>query len=161
MNDTINLIDRLQTPKGECPVCQCRNGTIHMTNGQDVLRCSDCNKYLYNVPKVESGRKKRTLSTTHEAIKPKQRSRVIDRSGGRCERCGKPAAATTCGLQVGHIVSVKEGYRYGLSDGEINADENLIAECDECNSGHGSSAIPLRIYVAILKARLGEQSGTD
>lgn len=40
-----------------------------------------------------------------------------------------------------------------MPDTIINSMENLIAECDECNSGAGAGTKPLRMYLAILKAR--------
>jgi 5-methylcytosine-specific restriction endonuclease McrA len=135
-------------------LCGCEVGTISTKNGQDCVYCQCCKKWQYNAPKTETGRAQRTVSTTHEAIKPKVRSRVIERANGRCERCGRPAHFTQTGLHVGHIVSVEAGHQYGLSDAEINSEENLIAECDECNLGHSSDALPIRMFMAILKKRL-------
>jgi len=60
------------------------------------------------------------------------------------------------GLHVGHIISVKSGHDSGLTDQEINSDENMIAECDQCNLGHGSEPVPLRMYIAILMARMNK-----
>jgi hypothetical protein len=57
------------------------------------------------------------------------------------------------GLQVGHILSVDDGLRHGLSEDVINSDDNLIAECDECNSGHGAGSLPVRLFVTLLMAR--------
>ena len=57
-------------------------------------------------------------------------------------------------MHVGHVVSVAEGFTTGLSDDEINDEENLIAVCDECNLGQGSQPIPLRVAIAILRARI-------
>jgi hypothetical protein len=135
-------------------VCGSETGFIKTRSGQDCVFCSACSKWQYNAPKTETGRAARSVSTTHEAIKPKLRSRVIERANGRCERCGKPAELTQTGLHVGHIVSVEAGHKYGLSDAEINNEENLIAECDECNLGHSSDALPIRMYMAILKKRI-------
>lgn len=144
--------------RSPCKKCFCKQGLIENRNGQDCIFCRDCGAYQYNAPKCETGRDVRSVQTTHAAIKPKLRSRVIDRSGGRCERCGKPGDKTKTGLHVGHVVSVDSGHKYGLSDQEINSMENLIAECDECNLGHGKEPLPLRVYVAILAARLKRDS---
>lgn len=138
--------------RSACDHCESTTGRIVEKNGQDLVICT-CGKYQYCAPRTETGRKARSLSTTHKAIKPKQRSRIIDRANGRCERCGVPCNTTRTGLHVGHVVSVKDGHAAGLSDAEINSDENLLAECGECNLGHGSEPIPLRIYIALISAR--------
>ena len=135
-------------------VCGSGDGYYVLKGGQSVVYCSSCKKYQgYNAPKTETGLKQRSVSTTHQAISPKVRSRVIERCNARCERCGKPAEKTVTGLHVGHVVSVIDGHEAGLSDAEINSTENLIAECDECNLGHGKQTLPLRLMVAILYLR--------
>ena len=136
-----------------CNACGHDDGVVTETNGQDVVRCADCNAYCYNAPRTETGRRRRSVATTHAAIKPKQRSRIIDRANGSCERCHRSHVA----LHVGHVVSVADGHKAGLSDDVINSDENLIAECEECNLGAGSRVMPLRVYVAILMARSNER----
>ena len=136
-------------PGGKCPSCGCLTGVVHVKNGQDVVRCEGCRIYLLCIPKTLSGRKERSLSTTHKAIKPKQRSRILQRATGRCETCGSRSGV----MHVGHVVSVADGHANGLSDSIINSDENLICQCAECNAGLGKSTIPLRMYIAILNAR--------
>ena len=153
MVETISLPDRKQCPGGLCPACGCNEASITETNGQDVARCKGCSKYLYNAPRVETGRKQRSVSTVHSAIKPKQRDRIITRAQMRCERCGKHAMASATGIHVGHILSVGEGLKHGLTEEIINSDENLIGECDECNLGHGKGLLPVRLLVALLAAR--------
>lgn len=139
-----------------CTRCKHDIGQVTTKGGQDCVYCVQCGSYQYNAPKTETGRKTRSVSTTHQMIKPKQRSRIIDRANGRCERCGATKEATRTGLHVGHVVSVEAGHKYGLTDQEINDDENLIAECDQCNLGHGKMPVPLRVYVAIIATRLRE-----
>lgn len=56
-------------------------------------------------------------------------------------------------LHVGHVVSIEEGRKASIPDEVLDADENLIAECEECNLGHGKRTLPLRMYIAILAAR--------
>lgn len=134
--------------------CGSADGYYVLKGGQSVVYCSACNKYQgYNAPKTETGLKTRSVSTTHHAISAKLRSKVIDRSNSRCERCGKPGEKSSIGLHVGHVISVADGHAAGLSDAEINSPENLIAECDECNLGHGKETLPLRLMVAILYLR--------
>jgi 5-methylcytosine-specific restriction endonuclease McrA len=133
--------------------CGSMEGTIRIKGGQDCVYCFHCSRWQYNAPKVETGREVRSVSTTHEAIKPNQRARVIERANTRCERCGKRASECKTSLHVGHILSVDDGHKYGLSDDVINSDENLIAECDECNLGHGKGVLPVRLLVALLATR--------
>jgi len=57
-------------------------------------------------------------------------------------------------MHVGHVVSVDAGMAIGLSDAEINDEENLIATCEQCNLGQGAQPIPLRVAIAILRARI-------
>jgi len=148
---TITIRDK--TNGGRCPKCDGSTGTLATVGPQDTVRCATCDHFLYCAPKTETGRAQRSTSTVHAAIRPNQRSRILERANARCERCGKPAAATVTGLQVGHILSVDDGLRHGLSEDVINSDDNLIAECDECNSGHGAGSLPVRLFVTLLMAR--------
>lgn len=106
-------------------------GYISEANGQDVVRCSVCDRAQYNAPRTETGRAERTLTTVHNGIKPKQRARILLRDG-RCVWCG-----TKENLQVGHLLSVADGFAQGLADWQINHDANLAAMCAECNAGLG------------------------
>ena len=133
--------------------CGCSDGRVVTKNGQDCVYCSSCGKHHFNAPKTETGRKVRSLATTHAAIKPKQRWRIIERAGGVCESC-RCVPTSEQGLHVGHVVSVKDGHYLKLSDAIINSDENLIAQCGQCNSGASERTFPLHLYVAILRARI-------
>jgi len=128
--------------------CDCQDGELVTKNGQDCVYCVSCSRHQYNAPKTETGREQRSVSTTHEAIKPKQRSRVINRASARCELCGARGD-----LQVAHVVSVDAGHKLGLLDDILNSDENLIAACPECNLGMGREPIPIRIMIPLLRAR--------
>lgn len=130
--------------------CRCggTSGYIQTKNGQDCVYCDSCSKHQYNAPKTETGRAARSIATTHKAIKPGQRWRIIARASSRCEICGARGD-----LHVAHIVSVEVGHNFGLTDDEINSDENLIAACPECNLGMGSQPIPIRLVIPILKYR--------
>jgi len=56
-------------------------------------------------------------------------------------------------MHVSHFLSVDAGQAAGLTDDEINCDENLSCMCEECNLGIGRSPVPLRLAVAIIRAR--------
>lgn len=146
------MISSLFTLRKPC-ICGNNDGKIESRNGQDCVFCSACGKWQYNAPKTETGRATRSIQTTHESISPKLRSKIISRANMRCERCGRPASESSLGLHVGHVVSVEHGHRCGLTDAEINSEENLIAECAECNLGHGSEALPVRLLVALVMGR--------
>lgn len=144
-----------------CPDCHHPMGRIVTKSGQDTVRCAGCNRFCYCAPKTETGREVRSLSSTHNGIKPKQRARIIARDGWRCQMCGKAATDDPGGLHVGHILSVKDAHDLAedperpvvLTDREINHDENLVAMCGECNLGQGDETMPLRVRAAILRAR--------
>lgn len=144
----------------QCQHCDCSTGFIETRNGQDCVFCDVCKRHQYNAPKSETGRQSRSVSTSRVGIKPGQRSRIIDRANSRCERCGKHAAASETGLHVGHILSVKDASTNNVGDEIVNSDENLIAECDECNLGHGKGCLPVRFVVALLYARM-QNDGTN
>lgn len=139
------------TMREPCRRCQHAGGRIEPRNGQDCVFCAACGAFCYNAPRTETGREVRSVSTVHAAIKPKQRARVLVRAHGLCEICHKAGAA----LHVGHFLSVEEGLKLGLTDQQINSDDNLAAICDECNLGMGSDPVPIWLLVAILKARSG------
>lgn len=132
----------------KCASCGGSFGELEIRNGQDCIICY-CGRWQYNAPKTESGRGVRTVTTTHKAIKPKQRYRILERANRCCELCRKVGGE----LHVGHAISVKDGHEIGLSDDLINSDENLLALCDECNLGAGRKSLPLRILAGIIISR--------
>jgi hypothetical protein len=58
-----------------------------------------------------------------------------------------------CTGNVGHMISVDAGLRDGLTELEINSDENLVAMCDECNLGLKAEPMPLRFCLSVVMAR--------
>jgi hypothetical protein len=110
----------------------------------------DCGLFQYNAPRVETGRAVRSVTTVHNGIGPKQRARVLMRDGNACAICH----ASDKPLHVGHLLSVEVGLECGLTEVELNDDENLAAMCDECNLGLSDRPVPLRLAVAILKANI-------
>lgn len=148
------MAKRLDKPKvdGRVQSCGCEIGHIDTRNGQDCVWCSECGSYCYNAPKTETGRSVRSASTVHKAIKPKVRAKTLFRANGQCELCGKHGDGVA--LHVGHVISVNIGLSNGLTEIELNDQENLVALCDECNLGIGDEPMPLRFLVRVLKARL-------
>jgi 5-methylcytosine-specific restriction endonuclease McrA len=137
------------TMRSACARCGSSGGEIIDRNGQDTVRCGGCGTFQYNAPRTETGKRQRSVTTVHNGIKPGQRARILSRATGRCELCGSRG-----NLHVGHILSVDAGVTYGLADAEINHDENLMALCEECNLGFGAEPMPLRVAIAVLRARI-------
>lgn len=135
-----------------CRKCRSDNTHIETRSGQDCVFCDDCGCYSHNAPRTETGRRRRTVSTVHEGITPKKRARIVERATGRCELCGSRSD-----LHVGHLVSVKHGMQQGLTDAELNSEENLAAMCAECNLGLGDNPVPLRIAIALVMGRCRNQ----
>lgn len=141
--------------RARCGKCGCNEGRIEERGAQDVVRCADCNTFQYNAPRVETGKAVRSVSTVHDAVKPRVRAQVLMRANGRCEVCGRRPEGSTSELHVGHVISVKRAMEVGLPDDAINHDENLMALCSACNLGLGKDVIPVRFVVSVLMARLG------
>ena len=137
----------MRTP---CKACGGTVGRLVEKTGQDTVRCIACDAYCYCAPKTETGREARTARTVHKGIRPKDRALILERDGHRCVLC----KADDVRLHIGHVVSVEAGLVTGLTDAEINDEENLIAQCEECNLGQGAQPIPLRVAIAILRARI-------
>lgn len=135
--------------RGPCPKCGCTDGRIETRNNQDCVFCAGCNRHCYNAPKTETGRAVRSVSTTRNGIKPQQRARILLRANCHCELCGGLRD-----LHLGHLVSVKDGMARGMTEAEINDDENLAAMCDECNLGVGSETVSLRLAIAMVLIRI-------
>lgn len=126
--------------------CGWPDGVIREKNGQDVVFCAACSRYQYNAPRVETGRAIRSVTTVHNGIKPKQRARIILRACGACELCH----ACDRPLHAGHLLDVDDGLKAGLTESDLNCDDNLAAMCDECNIGLSNEPIPTRLFVALL-----------
>src|SRR5258708_6457345 len=141
-----------RTMRAPCPRCGECLGRIETRNGQDCVFCQKCGKFCYNAPRAETGREVRSLSTRAD-VPPGKRSRVLLRDNFRCFSCGRGPQDDVV-IEVGHLLSVEAGRLEGLTDTEINSEENLAAQCQECNSGLSSAPVPLRLLIAVLRARL-------
>ena len=120
-----------------CPDCGCRDGLIATVNGQDTMRCADCRRYCYNAPRTETGRGVRSL-LTRPTIKPSQRARILVGDNATCVLCHRWGVP----LDVGHLVSVHDGLRVGLSIADLHDDALLAAMCAACNSGLSKRSLP-------------------
>lgn len=138
-----------------CKSCGHTVGKLKEVNGQDTVRCGRCNRHCYNAPRVETGRKVRSISERPD-IKPSQRSRILERDNRSCIVCHQPAAADRR-LVIAHLISVKEGRDMGMTDKELFDDENLAAMCEECNAGIGPRTINTRMMYQVLRVRMAQQ----
>lgn len=118
--------------------------------------CRECDLKVGNwVSRASAGLRPRTTQTTHKGIGNSKRAKILMRANRACELCHKVDSP----LHVGHILSVKDGLKFGLTDEEINSDDNLAALCEECNYGVGSLSLPIRLLVALVQARRAKHEG--
>ena len=135
--------------RGPCRGCGFEgDGYIRTKGGQDVVRCPQCDRAQYNAPRGETGREVRKLST-RPGISVTTRTRILVRDNRTCVLCHRDDVA----LDVGHLVSVADGEKSGLTDAQLHGDDNLAAMCASCNSGLSRQTIPLHVAVSIIKAR--------
>lgn len=148
-------IERARPPaayalRAPCRYCGETSGYLETRNGQDCVFCARCARLAYNAPKSETGRAPRPVMDGREPISARRRVHLLERANGRCELCG-----ATGNLHIGHLVSLKDGPALGLSEAELNGDENLAVLCDACNLGLGSESVPARLMAALVKRRHG------
>jgi len=142
--------------RAPCNRCAGTTGRIESRNGQDCVFCLTCGRFQYNAPKTETGREVRSLRTRPD-IKTSQRSRILDRDGGRCVICHRADR----GLELAHLVSVDDNQKLGLgmADSELYDDENLVAMCAPCNNGYGSMSVSPRMLLMLIRARIWRRNG--
>lgn len=131
-----------------CPECGTTEAYLVVKASQNTVRCASCWTHIYNAPKTETGQKARTVKTLRKQIKPGQQARILDRDHGRCILCG-----TFDDLQIGHLLSVKEGLRLGADEALLYDDANLAAMCEACNIGLNERSVSPRTF-AVLMHRL-------
>jgi 5-methylcytosine-specific restriction endonuclease McrA len=143
--------------RAPCPRCGGDDGNVATVNGQDTVRCAECNQFCYNAPRSETGREARSLRTRPN-IRPSQRARILARDNGTCILCHRSGVP----LDVGHLISVHDGYLVGLSDADLSSDDLLAAMCTACNSGLSKRSLPPRWLAAALWAgRLNDGDDGD
>ncbi len=142
----------MRTP---CPECSTPDGIVETVNGQDTVRCAWCRKHCYNAPKTETGRAVRTLSKRPD-ISTGMRAAIFLRDGGACIICH-----STDRPEVGHLISVGDGAKYGIDFDLIHSDENLAVMCAACNNGIGEETVPIRLICKAFLVRIARnQPGT-
>lgn len=153
-------VDRDNYPLRTACACGSSVGRIIVKSGQNCVYCKGCDKYAgFNAPKSDTGEGTRSVRS-RESRRPSDRARVLLRDGYRCVLCGR-TQTDGINIQEGHIVSVDAGKRIGLTDDELNDDENLAAMCEECNLGIGKQPLPLRTAIAILRARISWRNAQE
>jgi hypothetical protein len=130
-----------------CPSCHTVEAYLVHKRGQATVRCARCHSFRYNAPHTETGAKPRTVTTLRRPIRPAQQARILDRDHGRCILCG-----TTEELTIGHLLSVEDAARLGVSTSVLYSDANLAAMCEGCNAGlrHGPKSINPRTYACVM-----------
>ena len=134
--------------RAPCRYCGGTTGYLVPKGGQNCVYCG-CGRLAYNAPKVETGEATRSITSVHEALRPKQKARILERATARCELCGNAGI-----VHVSHLLSVKDGMALGLTEAELNSDENLACLCECCNLGMGDLSFSPRLYIALLQRRL-------
>lgn len=136
-------------------MCKCGSvdGVIKETGAQDVVRCANCNAFQYNAPRVETGKAVRSVSSVHDAVTGRKRAEILFRAQFRCEMCAHRPTKETDELHVGHAISVKRALENGLSDAQINSNENLMCLCANCNLSMSADVVPLWLMIGIVMAR--------
>lgn len=158
----------LDAPRGDRPGEPCKacgnptEGIIEYKGGQHMLMCKPCGAYTnYNVPKKLLGLTTRSLKPKRETIDGETRRRVFDRDLNQCACCGLAPPAVDH-LQIGHVLSVHDAraieseFGFHVGDELLNHEENLIAQCDVCNSNLGGQAkhsLHARFFLALLIRR--------
>jgi len=138
--------------RAPCASCGGTDGYTVEKNGQDVARCSGCDTYQYNAPRIETGRAVRTLSS-RPGLTPSARARVFDIHDNRCIVCGRTSPDVQLDLE--HLISREDADRHGFLDELIDSEWNLAPMCAECNSGKrtlGSASVRLMYRVLLIKA---------
>lgn len=143
-----------------CKDCGHEYGHVESRNGQDCVFCGGCRRHCYNAPKIETGRAQRSVSSARDRCKPAQRARILMRANGQCELCRTPFSESVI-PHIDHLLAVKHAFAGGLTDEQINSDENMAAMCEACNLGKRAEIIPLWLTIAIIQARLKNKEPSD
>ena len=131
--------------RAPCVDCGSTNGTIETKSNQDVVRC-ECGRHAYNAPRTETGREVRSLRSRPN-VKPSVRARIIEQYGLECAFCHRRDRP----LQVDHFIPLALAEAVGAEPGELDGDWNLVALCDECNSGKSNHPPTIRTWLLVMR----------
>jgi ribosomal protein S14 len=152
MADAAKQQERYQM-RAPCKKCGHDIGFVTEQGSQDVVRCISCESYCYCAPRVETGKAVRSVAK-RPGINPKLRARIlVVRANGKCEICGN-AGTEREPLHVSHLVSRENALRLGMTDDEVDSEENLCAMCAECNLGLGQETVPARLLARVVMVRI-------
>lgn len=161
-DDLTPFITQKPCNDGLCGAPAGSKGYIKRVGLQDVVYCAgaDGTREIHyarrNAPRSETGNPTENLRT-RPGIAPSKRSRILQRDNYRCLMCGATPQET--GLDIGHLISRDAGLAIGMSDYELDDDENLGTLCSPCNSGQGHEPVTLRFTMNVLRVRMKYEKG--
>lgn len=133
----------------ECSTCGPVPPRLEERNGQMVAYCTECSGYIKCVPRADLGLETRS-TTSRPGIKPRVRSRVLDRFNHACVSCGRLAGDVV--IHIDHMIPVELAKQYGIYDELIESEWNLAPECEECNLGKGAVVFSARTAGLMYRA---------
>lgn len=136
--------------RNPCRRCEHEYGRVERKATQDCIYCLQCGKFCYNAPRSETGNPVAHLKSRHN-VSSSQRSRILTRDNHRCVFCG--ANGDTAELHVGHLISVENHESLGLTERDLQSDDNLAASCATCNLGLGKNSVSARLLAALVHRR--------
>jgi hypothetical protein len=133
--------------RSPCAGCGCLDGSI--TTKKDRTPCG-----APSVTDFATTRRGARLAGKRARCEPVQRLGRVSAPGFSCATTAPACCATRVTFRsVGHLISVYDGQKLGLSDAELASDGNLAAMCAACNSGLSTESLPPRLLAAALWAR--------
>lgn len=140
---------------------KCGNADLsYGSEGRHVAeRCADCGVWV-QTDRAHIGLPVRTgMLTRVPGITPSMRHAAIDRSGGRCEVCGREVGVAC--LETRFVVPMEIAKAEGWSKCEWEHRENLIAVCGRCGPGEWSRHLkPSRVLLIIQSSSHRKSAGT-
>lgn len=143
------------TMRQPCQKCQSTSGTISHRNGQACVFCDDCGAWVYNAPRAETGKERRSTRSRPD-IAPSAKARVLAAHNGQCIACGKSQLTHGVVMHIDHLIPVEAAKRVGVYDQLIESEWNLAPLCEECNAGKQADlnavSVTLMYRVLMMKA---------
>lgn len=154
--DALELIELPDECPKKCPKCSSQSVRIvwnHRNTNSDMAYCSVCPERT-TIGYVQK-------SWTGAPSKPRRRPDlhvssdwVFERDRWTCQECGRNPQEDHVKLEVGHILSRKDGLDQGATDEEINHQDNLFASCHDCNNERGEISLPPLFVLRLIRARM-------